>query len=182
MGAKSIVTLLVVVILAGGVWYYMGKQTIAPVRDSETSIPTGTSDATGGATPGNTDSSASGGGITIEGDGNVSIEVEPVGDNPFEALVSYTESGFSPASVTIKRGQTVRFVNNAGRETWPASAFHPTHGVYPEKSGSDCLGSSFDACRGLKPGEFWEFTFNTVGSWKYHDHLSASKTGTIVVQ
>ena len=96
--------------------------------------------------------------------------------------VTYTDAGFSPSSVTIKQGQTVRFVNNSSsQEMWPASAVHPTHSVYPQKSGSDCLGSSFDACKSLKPSESWSFTFDSVGEWRYHDHLHASKTGTVVV-
>lgn len=97
-------------------------------------------------------------------------------------VVTYTEGGYSPASVTLIKGQTVRFMNGAGAETWPASAIHPTHGVYPEKSAANCRGSSFDACRGLKKGESWDFTFNQVGTWRFHDHLHAQHTGTIVVE
>ena len=101
---------------------------------------------------------------------------------PAEAtVVTFTENGYSPASVTIKKGDVVRFENRANRDTWPASAFHPTHTIYPEKTTDDCLGSAFDACRGVPPGESWAFTFNHVGTWRYHDHLNASKTGTIVV-
>lgn len=95
--------------------------------------------------------------------------------------ISYTNAGFGPSTVTIKKGQTVRFKNDSTTEVWPASAVHPTHSVYPQKSASDCLGSSFDACRGLKAGEFWDFTFNEVGEWAFHDHLHASKFGKVVV-
>lgn len=101
---------------------------------------------------------------------------------PAEAtVITFTENGYSPASVTIKRGAAVRFENRSNRDTWPASAFHPTHTIYPEKTAGDCLGSAFDACRGVAPGESWAFTFNVVGTWRYHDHLNASKTGTVVV-
>lgn len=98
------------------------------------------------------------------------------------ATVVYTAEGFSPGTITIKKGETVRFTNEAQTDTWPASAIHPTHGVYPEKSAADCLGSSFDACRALKTGESWDFTFNHVGTWRYHNHLRANQTGTIVVE
>ncbi len=97
-------------------------------------------------------------------------------------VVSYSANGYSPATVTVKKGQAVMFVNNEDTETWPASAIHPTHGVYPEKTGADCLGSAFDSCRGLKKGESWEFTFNHVGTWRYHDHLHARHTGSVVVE
>ena len=109
-------------------------------------------------------------------------EEEPMGDPVFHALVIYANDGFEPQTVTIKKGETVRFVNNSDRDVWVASAIHPTHSIYPEKSEDDCLGSSFDTCRGLQAAEFWEFTFNETGSWKYHDHLKASETGTIVVE
>ncbi|MEK7505844.1 MAG: hypothetical protein AAB597_03040 [Patescibacteria group bacterium] len=110
------------------------------------------------------------------------VKEEPMGDEVFHALVSFTKDGFVPKETTIKKGETVRFVNNSDTDSWPASAIHPTHSIYPQKSSKDCLGSSFDACRGLKPGEFWEFTFDSVGTWRFHDHLSASKTGSIVVK
>lgn len=115
-------------------------------------------------------------------DGTIMEEEAMMGDAPFAVLVSNTGEGFTPVSVTVKKGETVRFVNDASTEDiWPASAVHPTHSVYPEKSSNDCLGSAFDACHGLKPGEFWEFTFNEVGEWRYHDHLHASKTGVVTV-
>ncbi|PIR82653.1 hypothetical protein COU20_01260 [Candidatus Kaiserbacteria bacterium CG10_big_fil_rev_8_21_14_0_10_59_10] len=113
------------------------------------------------------------------------IDEGPVVDPEFHELVTYTASGYSPREVTIRRGQTVRWVNNSNEETWPASAMHPTHTVYPgsdiQKCGTGEQGGIFDACRGLSPGEFWEFTFDEVGSWGYHDHLHASHTGRIIV-
>ncbi len=101
----------------------------------------------------------------------------------YDALISYTEEGYSPSSVTITKGQSVRWTNDATTdvETWPASAVHPTHSIYPETTGDDCLGSAFDACRGLKKGGVWQFTFNEVGEWRFHDHLHPSKTGVVIV-
>lgn len=108
--------------------------------------------------------------------------VDTTGEASPDVVITYTEKGYVPTSVSIKTGQTVRFTNNAATEsTWPASAVHPTHGVYPEKSSADCLGSAFDSCRGLKPGESWDFRFNVAGEWRYHDHIHASKTGVVKV-
>lgn len=108
------------------------------------------------------------------------VEEEPVGDPIFHALVEYTNSGFSPKTVTINKGETVRFVGQTS--VWPAGANHPTHTLYPEKSANDCLGTSFDACRVLQAGEFWEFTFNEIGTWGFHDHVRANNVGTIIVK
>src|SRR3989338_1834097 len=96
------------------------------------------------------------------------------------ATIEITASGFSPKAVTVKSGDTVTWINKDSVAHWTASAVHPTHAVYPEPGG--CIGSKFDACRGLAPGESWSFTFTKIGSWIYHDHLFPSNTGTIVVQ
>ena len=94
--------------------------------------------------------------------------------------IKITSTGFEPKTLTVKAGTTVTFVNEDSNKHWPASAMHPTHNVYPESGG--CIGSKFDACKGLEQGESFSFTFNEKGSWKYHDHLSVSSTGTVVVE
>lgn len=101
-----------------------------------------------------------------------------------DPVVKITSSGFSPKTLTVKAGTTVTFVNEDSNKHWPASAMHPTHTLYPG-SGIDKCGTGeeiFDACRGLAKGESFSFNFNEKGSWKYHDHLSVSSTGTIVVE
>ncbi|HLD80304.1 MAG TPA: plastocyanin/azurin family copper-binding protein [Candidatus Nanoarchaeia archaeon] len=97
-----------------------------------------------------------------------------------EHTVRITSSGFEPKTLTIKTGTTVTFTNEDSNQHWPASAMHPTHTAYPESGG--CIGSKFDACKGLAQGESFSFTFNEIGSWGYHDHLRASMTGKIVVE
>ncbi|MBI4250681.1 hypothetical protein HY622_03775 [Candidatus Uhrbacteria bacterium] len=96
------------------------------------------------------------------------------------ATVEMSDIGFTPASMTISAGTMVTFVNIGTRDMWPASAMHPTHAEYPTKGG--CIGSTFDACKGLKPGEAWDFTFNEKGTWKYHDHLTPNMFAQITVQ
>lgn len=110
-----------------------------------------------------------------------SVEVpEGISVEPIEVhTVRVTANGFVPATLTVKRGDNVMWVNESDRNVWPASAVHPTHTAYPTTGG--CLGSAFDACHGLVPNESWSFEFNEVGTWRYHDHLRASITGTIVV-
>ena len=90
-----------------------------------------------------------------------------------KTVVSMTdENGFSPSSINIKQGETVVFKNNGIRDHWPASAIHPTHQVYPE----------FDPKKVVVPVDSWSFTFTKKGSWRYHDHLSPTFTGTINVE
>ncbi len=78
---------------------------------------------------------------------------------------------FSPNELKIKKGDTVVWTDFDSSPAWPASAFHPTHQVY----------SGFDALKGINTGESYSFTFDKVGSWKYHDHLNPSSTGLIEV-
>ena len=98
---------------------------------------------------------------------------------PKTVTIIYTDKGYEPANVTIKKGDTVKYVNNSTKEMWPASAMHPTHNAYPEAGG--CLGSKFDACARLAIGKSYSFTFNQVGAWGYHDHITPNFFGKITV-
>ncbi|MBI2454151.1 MAG: hypothetical protein HYV54_01065 [Parcubacteria group bacterium] len=95
------------------------------------------------------------------------------------AVITYTDSGYTPASAKIKMGETVKFMNESSKNMWPASAQHPTHAVYPTTGG--CLGSTFDACKSVSPGQSWSFKFDIKGDWKYHDHLTPKYFGGILV-
>lgn len=94
-------------------------------------------------------------------------------------IITYADAGFSPKTITIKKGEKVTFQNNSSLGFWPASGKHPTHELYPEKGG--CFSSKFDSCAEYQPGKSWSFQFNIAGTWTYHDHLAPSKTGTIIV-
>ncbi|PIT91022.1 hypothetical protein COU17_02505 [Candidatus Kaiserbacteria bacterium CG10_big_fil_rev_8_21_14_0_10_49_17] len=157
---RTLIAIVVLFIIAGGGYFLYANQAQAPTQEADQAMMDDTMSTT-------TDSAM--------------MDEEPMGDPIFHALISYTNDGFDPAEVTIKKGETVRFVNNSDRDTWPASAIHPTHSIYPEKTDADCLGSAFDACRPLKAGEFWEFTFNEAGEWGFHDHLQASDRGKVIV-
>lgn len=118
----------------------------------------------------------------------VSSGMLPTPSVPLGVTVTYSNSGYTPSTVTIKRGETLFFENKSSGMMWTASAVHPTHKAYPgsgiEKCGDKTNYSSaiFDACGAYDPGESWAFRFNELGTWKYHDHLKPSNTGTIVVQ
>jgi plastocyanin len=96
--------------------------------------------------------------------------------------ISFDGKTFSPSEVNIKKGDVVVWKNASQEPNWPASAFHPTHDVYPEKGGCPLIGgSSFDACHDLMPGERWSFQFNFIGEWSYHDHDHPSVGGFVNV-
>ena len=87
-------------------------------------------------------------------------------------IVSYTDEGFTPAVLTVKTGTTVTFKNDSGELMWVASNPHPTHTGY----------AAFDADVGMTQGGIYTFTFNSIGTFGYHNHLNPSRAGTIIVQ
>ena len=101
-------------------------------------------------------------------------------------LITYTDSGYAPNTITIKKGETVTWKNESKLLMWTASAVHPTHKAYPGTNIANCgtpAGSNqFDACRGVASGQSWSFKFDNVGTWGYHNHLKASDWGKIVVE
>ncbi|AKM84643.1 TPA: hypothetical protein DHW58_02385 [Patescibacteria group bacterium] len=87
--------------------------------------------------------------------------------------VSYTGTGFSPSSVTVNAGDTVKFINTGQTSAvWPAVNPHPVHTSVP----------GFDAGKPLASGGTYSFTFTARGTFGYHNHLNPAQTGTIVVQ
>ena len=103
-----------------------------------------------------------------------------------EHVVVYSDGGYAPKELTIKKGDRVTFRNESARETWPASAMHPSHTAYPGSSIGKCGTQEesriFDACKGFKQGEEWSFVFNEIGNWKYHDHLRSTDWGSVIVE
>ncbi len=101
-------------------------------------------------------------------------------------VVTYTDAGYSLATLRIKKGETVTFKNQGSQSMWTASAMHPTHRIYSGTSLDEhCSGgtnTAFDACKGILPSKLWSFTFDKAGTWKYHNHLNPGDTGTIVVE
>lgn len=104
---------------------------------------------------------------------------------PVSAMtVRYTNDGFSPATLTVKKGTRVTFVNESADEMWVGSSEHPTHTEYDGTTKSEHCNdgipstTSFDQCA---VGTTYSFTFDKVGSWEYHNHTSSGEKGTIVV-
>lgn len=88
-----------------------------------------------------------------------------------EATITLTQSGFSPASVTIKSGTRVIWVNKSGASASVNSATHPTHRVYPALN----LGR-------IDEGSSLQLVFSKKGTYRYHNHLNPDQSGTITVE
>src|SRR3989344_471350 len=96
-----------------------------------------------------------------------------------QSVATYTDQGFSPKSITVKKGGTVTFTNNSTHGMWVAVAMHPTHDAYDGTAmsehclGGAALGDAFDQCHVVEAGESWSYTFTKAGSWNYHNHYRA---------
>ncbi len=86
-------------------------------------------------------------------------------------VVTYTDSGFAPEPLMVKKGTTVTFVNESSRGMWVASAVHPTHQLLP----------GFDELSSAVKGGTYDYTFVKVGTWKYHNHVNPTDIGSVVV-
>ena len=102
--------------------------------------------------------------------------------------VTYTDTGFLPATITVKAGQSVTFVNQSANPMWVASAMHPTHTAYDGNNLAEHCAASytgekpFDQCASAAKDGFYTFTFSKPGSWKYHNHSVTGAFGTVVVE
>lgn len=161
--AISVIVALIIVFSLGWYFYAMPQSALAP---SNTQTATTTTDTTA------TTSSQTQGGVDV----GVSVL-------PMSATVNYSANGFSPATVTIAQGGTVTFTSTDGSAMWIGSDEHPTHTEYDGTTRqAHCAAGatlSFDAC---KTGTSYSFTFTKAGSFDYHNHVDASKGGTVVVK
>jgi len=87
------------------------------------------------------------------------------------ANVNLTSSGFDPKTITVKAGTRVIWLNKSGGGATVNSAVHPTHQAYPPLN----LGQFPD-------GSSVQLVFDKTGTYKYHNHLNPSQTGTVVVE
>lgn len=169
-----VIGLLVLAAVVGAGYLYTANQSGAPAESTQETTEgsaSGDSQAGGNTSPSTSTDSPSGstGSGTMSGGGvSGGAGGSQTAPTPETVTVTYTESGYTPASVDITVGDTVRFVSG-GASMWTASAVHPTHDVYPE----------FDQ---RQTGTTYEFTFTKTGSWRYHNHVSPNHTGVVNVK
>lgn len=173
-------TLVIIILIALGVlgagWFLFMNKPITPTTMEQRAISgdtTNTNDADSSIT--------SGAGIGVD----VNVDNTSTGSTasvPMSATVTYSASGYSPSSVTIKKGGTVTWVDQGTGKMWTATASHPTHTVYGgttlQEHCDDTTDTSFDQC---KNSSQYSFTFNKTGTWRYHNHSQASHFGSVVV-
>lgn len=85
--------------------------------------------------------------------------------------VTFTKDGFLPASLTIKKGEAVMWINESSVDATVNSNPHPTHKLYRFLN----LGE-------VPPGSSVQAVFEKTGTFGYHNHLNPGQQGTIVVK
>lgn len=85
--------------------------------------------------------------------------------------ITLSDAGYTPATLTIKVGDTVTWTNDGSKPATVSSDPHPSHSIYPPLN----LGT-------FKPGGTHSLKFDTAGTYGYHNHLNSSQTGTIIVK
>jgi len=165
---KTVIAIVIVILVVGGGYFLFASKSQAPVvnpalDNTTTSAPLETTNPNppAQATPGG--------------------ELAP--STPQVVTITYDGTNFTPASVTIKKGDAVKFVNSTTGAMWIASDPHPTHQGYSGTTASqhcpDTAGTAFDEC---SAGASYTFTFQKIGSWGYHNHANHNARGTIIVQ
>lgn len=169
MKTSAIVSIvLAILVVGGGLYWYATMPTTTQTPSATTDTNTNSQVANG------TDNGA----VNVSVAGGVSA-----GTIPTSATVSYSAAGgFSPSSVTIKKGGTVTWIDKDTSQMWVASANHPTHAVYSgttlQQHCDTQSNDSFDQCEN---GASYSFQFIKLGKWNYHNHLNPSKFGSVTV-
>jgi plastocyanin len=143
MNKKLIVALAVVIVLGGALWAYFATRPNASAPQNDTS----TSDHPRG-----------------EEDDTSEAAVEGT-------ELTYTDEGFSPKSLSVKAGTTIKIMNKSAGPLEFSSDDHPTHTKHPE----------FNLMT-IQAGGEEALEVKTTGTWGYHNHLKAQDSGTITVK
>jgi plastocyanin len=87
------------------------------------------------------------------------------------ATITYNGTDFSPSSVTVTSGGSIKVINDSSAELDFDSDPHPVHTDNPELNAGDIIG-----------GKSKTFTVKTKGEWGYHNHHNPTQGGTIIVE
>lgn len=93
-------------------------------------------------------------------------------DQKVAATITYDGTNFSPDTVTINAGETVKVTNSSSNaELSFNSDPHPTHTNNPDLN----VGS-------VEPGQSKTFSTSKTGTWGFHNHFDPSQHGNLVVK
>lgn len=101
-----------------------------------------------------------------------SSSTQPADNTPAGNKITFGDGVFSPSVINVKSGAMITFTNGSDQPLQIVSDPHPDHTNLPG------LNSIIE----LKKDETYQFTFNTKGTWGYHNEASPTETGTVIVE
>ncbi len=149
--------ILAVVVVGAGAFWFLSRDSEPENTDQSTTSPSQVDEADNRQAAGNN-----------QAETNTDTATPSAAE---EVVITVSSNGFSPRTVTVKAGQTIKIVNNTNDTVDFASDDHPTHTIQSELNVGD-----------IEPGESATFTVESVGTWGYHDHNNDSLLGTIIVK
>ncbi len=105
------------------------------------------------------------------GDQAQTASPSPSSSQSAAAIITYSDSGFSPSSITVKSGDTVTIKNTSSNGLQLDSDPHPIHTDDTDLN----VGT-------VATGQSQTFTVTKKGTFGYHNHLNPSDKGEIVIQ
>ncbi len=163
---KATLIILIILVLTGG-YFFIKKQesTLTLTNESAQHVTNDTDDDTP-STP-----SAEGDNTPLPDEDQNSTDgtnlggVLNTGHTSETKTVYYTSMGFTPAIITINKGDTIRFINNAGKEM--------------NISFSSTTGTSWSGDHTYQTGETYAHVFDQTGTYYSNDSLGLH--GKIIV-
>ena len=147
-----IIFAIIALIIAGiGLFFFSPKRTATPTTPSTTPILTSTPQS----------------GQPVQGQGTTNAPITQTNDQ----TITLTTTGFTPATITVKTGTKITWVNKSGSLGDVDSDPYKTKTSYPAMN----FGTFTD-------GSTFSLVFTKAGSYHYHNELNSSQTGTIFVQ
>jgi plastocyanin len=162
---KYIGYILVVIVLGFGI-YFINKGDVSPKQTSDNSgdvAPVTTPVTTPAVTASNGGAKA----VTPEEASPVNQQVV-MKDGMY--IVSYGNNGFSPASLEIDRGESVRFVNDSTK----AMRVGGTTDIPALQA--------FNQPKTVGQGGTYEYTFNDPGIYEYANYNNTADKGAVIVK
>jgi plastocyanin len=153
MRTGLIALIVAVIVIAGGAFFVMKKNNKSSTATTPATNTTNTTQTTT-----KTDNSTAG-------------TDQPNPNTKAVATITYSDSGFSPSTITVKAGSKVEIKNTSSHDMQFDSDPHPVHTDDTELN----VGT-------VASGQSMTFTVNKTGTHGYHNHLNPSDTGTIIVQ
>lgn len=95
------------------------------------------------------------------------VKTAPVAKN----TISYSAGAFTPTTLNVKTGESVKFINNSTLSMWVMSGPDAYHSEYP----------AFNQEHSVGKGGVYNFTFVTPGTYTYFNKNNPSAKGLIVV-